>query len=92
MLKSRSLFTTLFAIGSLVLFSAPVFACGDEEGEEDPEDPTVLSLNAQADTLCGDEEGEEDPEDPTIISPVQADEQCGDEEGEEDPEDPTVVL
>ncbi|MEN9577060.1 MAG: hypothetical protein RJA70_69 [Pseudomonadota bacterium] len=81
----RWMLTTLLAAGSLVFVSAPAFACGDEEGEEDPEDPSVLSLTA--DTQCGDEEEEEDPEDPSVLT---ADTQCGDEEEEEDPEDPSV--
>jgi hypothetical protein len=64
MKKLAATLLTLSAIGSLVSFSSPAFACGDEkdEDEDEPSAQYLSSAQYQPSAQCGDE-GEKDDED-----------------------------
>ncbi len=68
MLKLRSTLVTILAGGSLVFFASPLFACGEDSGDEDEDETSVI-------TLCGEDSGDED-EDETSL--------CGEDSGDED--------
>ena len=76
MLQLRSTSLTLLVCGSLVLFSAPLFACGGEDDGDESEDETSISL-------CGGEDDGDESEDETSIS------LCGGEDDGDESEDET---